>query len=59
MKGRREKGNILGVEKHSAAETILLVNWQPDNTLITKLLYGQEKKLAVEQFVFLLKRTPC
>lgn len=43
MKGRREKGNILGVEKCSAVETILLVNWQPANTLITKLLYGQEK----------------
>lgn len=44
MKGRREKGNILGVGKHSAAQTILLVNWQPATRLITKLLYGQEKK---------------
>lgn len=43
MKGRREKGNRSGVEKHLAAETILLVNWQPANTLITKLLHGQDK----------------
>jgi len=43
MKGKREKGNILGVEKHPAAKAILLVNCQLANTLITKLLYGQEK----------------
>lgn len=59
MKSRREKANRLGVKKHSSAETILLVNWQPANTLITKLLYGQEKKLAAEQFVFLPKSIPC
>lgn len=60
MKGSTEKGNILGVGKHSAAQTILLVNWQPATRLITKLLYGQEKNnLTAEQFVFLPKRTPC
>lgn len=60
MKGSTEKGNILGVGKHSAAQTILLVNWQPATRLITKLLYGQEKNnLTAEQFVFLPKCTPC
>lgn len=37
------KGNALGVEKPLAAKTVLLVNWQQANTLITKLLDGQEK----------------
>lgn len=60
MKGSTEKGNILGVGKHCAAQTILLVNWQPATRLITKLLYGQEKNnVTAEQFVFLPKCTPC
>lgn len=46
---------MLGVEKRSAAETILLVNWQPANTLITKFLYGRENKLAAEPFVLPVK----
>lgn len=37
------KGNTLGAEKPLAAKTVLLVNWQQANTLITKLLDGQEK----------------
>lgn len=40
---QERKGNTRGVEKPLAAKTVLLVNWQQANTLITKLLYGQEK----------------
>lgn len=50
MKGTREKGNRSGMEKHSAAQTILLVNWQPANTLITKLLHGQDKNWQQDSF---------
>lgn len=63
MKDGREKRNTLGVEKRSAAETILLVNWQPANMLITKFLYDQEKTgsrticIACERRCWL--RSPC